>query len=175
MTCKHVSFASKIPKSVQQFKCLMFRAMREVEIEEISDFLAKEEAPLLFLYSSSDTLIKPAAVEEYIKTCTRNKLSFQYVPVVSSSLMLFMFHLVRYFTPVGPVGLWSNQWLVFRFNIYDSIWNPIVTIVYEAKGKRAANASRDHSTCVTSRSISNLGRKDTQALHRWGDDWMKRH
>lgn len=164
MTCKHVSFASKIPKSVQQFKCLMFRPMTEVEIEEISDFLAKEEAPLLFLYSSSDTLIKPAAVEEYIKTCTRNKLSFQYAPAVSSSLMQYVY--------VPSCPLFYTCWAMIQpmtcFSIqYDSIWNPIVTIVYEAKGKRAANALRDHSTCVTSRSISNLGRKDTQALHRW--------
>ena len=63
----------------------------EVEIEEISDFLAKEEAPLLFLYSSSDTLIKPAAVEEYIKTCTRKKLSFRGdASVGSSSLMQYV-------------------------------------------------------------------------------------
>lgn len=161
MACKHVSFASKIPKSVQQFKCLMLRAMTEVEIEEISDFLAKEEAPLLFLYSSSDTLIKPAAVEEYIKTCTRNKLSFQYVPAVSSSLLQYVY------VPSCPLfyTCWAMIQAMTCFSIqYDSIWNPLVC---EAKGKRAANASRDHSTCVTSRSISNLGRKDTQALHRW--------
>ena len=88
-TCTRVSFASK---------------MTEVEIEEISDFLAKEEAPLLFLYSSSDTLIKPAAVEEYIKTCTRNMLSFH---ICTSSIQEFdaiclcmsMCHIVCYFTP----------------------------------------------------------------------------
>eukprot|EP00435_Cladocopium_sp_Y103_P075983 s49_g72.t1 len=55
-------------KDLHQLKSFQ---VSKVEIEEISDFLAKEEAPVLFLYSSSDTLIKPAAVEEYIKTCTR--------------------------------------------------------------------------------------------------------
>ena len=93
MTCKHVSFASKIPTiacnslSVSCFVC----DGQRWRLRKSPDFLAKEEAPLLFLYSSSDTLIKPAAVEEYIKTCTRNKLSFQYAPAVSSSLMQYVY------------------------------------------------------------------------------------
>lgn len=77
-------------KDLHQLKSFQ---VSKVEIEEISDFLAKEEAPLLF----------------YI------------LPLIPSSSPL--------------------QW--------RSTSRPA-----PAKGKRAANALRDHSTCVTSRSIS---------------------
>lgn len=47
-----------------------------MEIDEISDFLSKEDVPLLFMYSSGDTLIKASAVEDYIKSSTRAPQTF---------------------------------------------------------------------------------------------------
>eukprot|EP00439_Symbiodinium_sp_Y106_P083591 s694_g23.t2 len=43
----------------------------KVEIGTISDFLLQEDVPVMFLYSSTDSLIKAAAVEDFMKRSTR--------------------------------------------------------------------------------------------------------